>query len=84
VLTPFPHTQTFRDLAAQDRILHRDWKRYTAGEVVFRPARMSVDKLQEMYQYAWDTFYAAESQAVKMARILRPAELAARRRTPSA
>jgi len=80
VLTPFPHTRTFQDLEAQGRILHRDWRRYTAGEVVMRPARMTPDKLQEMYQYAWDTFYAAESQAVKMARILKPAEIAGRRR----
>jgi radical SAM superfamily enzyme YgiQ (UPF0313 family) len=80
VLTPFPHTRTFEEMEAQGRILHRDWRRYTAGEVVMRPMRMTPDKLQEMYQYAWDTFYAAESQAVKMARILKPAEIAARRR----
>jgi radical SAM superfamily enzyme YgiQ (UPF0313 family) len=79
VLTPFPHTQTWRDMEAQGRILHRDWGRYTAGETVFRPAKMTPDKLQELYEYAWSTFYAAESQAVKMARILRPAEIAARR-----
>jgi radical SAM superfamily enzyme YgiQ (UPF0313 family) len=80
VLTPFPHTRTFDEMEAQGRILHRDWRRYTAGEVVMQPARMTPDKLQEMYQYAWDTFYAAESQAVKMARILKPAEIAARKR----
>jgi radical SAM superfamily enzyme YgiQ (UPF0313 family) len=84
VLTPFPHTRTFADIEAQGRILHRDWRRYTAGEVVMRPARMTPERLQEMYQYAWDTFYAAESQAVKMARILKPAEIAARKRAASA
>ncbi len=51
------------------RILHDDWVRYTGGEVVFRPAQMSVDKLQELYYYAWDTFYADESQNVKMAKL---------------
>jgi radical SAM superfamily enzyme YgiQ (UPF0313 family) len=81
VLTPFPHTKTFRDMEEQGRILHEDWARYTAGEVVFRPARMTPDELQEMYEYAWETFYRSESQAVKMARILRPAEIAARRGT---
>jgi radical SAM superfamily enzyme YgiQ (UPF0313 family) len=81
VLTPFPHTRTFRDMEEQGRILHKDWRRYTAGEVVFRPARMTPDELQGLYEYAWNTFYASESQAVKMARILRPAEIAARRGT---
>ncbi|MCK9461890.1 MAG: cobalamin-dependent protein [Proteobacteria bacterium] len=84
VLTPFPHTRTFQDLEAQGRILHHDWRRYTAGEVVMRPALMTPDELQEMYQYAWDTFYATESQAVKMARILKPAEIAARKAAKTA
>jgi radical SAM superfamily enzyme YgiQ (UPF0313 family) len=72
VLTPFPGTRAYQDYESQGRILHRDWRRWTAGEVVIEPARMTPDKLQEMYQYAWDTFYASESQAVKMARILKP------------
>lgn len=84
VLTPFPHTRTFQYLEAQGRILHHDWRRYTAGEVVMRPALMTPDELQEMYQYAWDTFYATESQAVKMARILKPAEIAARKAAKTA
>ncbi|MDD5307585.1 MAG: radical SAM protein [Deltaproteobacteria bacterium] len=71
VLTPFPHTKVYEDMAAAGRILHRDWSRYTAGEVVVRPALMSPDKLAELYEYAWDTFYAGESQAVKMARLLK-------------
>jgi radical SAM superfamily enzyme YgiQ (UPF0313 family) len=78
VLTPFPHTRTFDELEAQGRILHEDWSRYTAGEVVFRPARMTPDELQGMYQYAWDAFHAHESQAVRMARVLRPVILADR------
>jgi radical SAM superfamily enzyme YgiQ (UPF0313 family) len=70
VLTPFPHTKTYDDMEKAGRILHKDWGRYTAGEVVCRPAKMSPDKLQELYHYAWDTFYGAEPQQVKMARLL--------------
>jgi radical SAM superfamily enzyme YgiQ (UPF0313 family) len=70
VLTPFPHTKTFEDMDKAGRILHKDWARYTAGEVVCRPAKMSPDKLQELYHYAWDTFYGTEPQQVKMARLL--------------
>jgi radical SAM superfamily enzyme YgiQ (UPF0313 family) len=72
VLTPFPHTRATEELEAQGRILSKDWKRYNAGEVVFQPAKMSVDKLQELYQYAWDTFYTDESQEIKMAKVLKP------------
>lgn len=69
VLTPFPHTPIREVLEKENRILHNDWSRYTSGEVVFRPAKMSVDKLQEMFYYAWDTFYGKESREVKMAKL---------------
>lgn len=80
VITPFPHTPAFDELSSQGRLLHTDWQRYTAGEVVIRPAKLTPDELQELYFYAWDTFYAAESQAVRMAKVLRPVMLADRRR----
>jgi radical SAM superfamily enzyme YgiQ (UPF0313 family) len=69
ILTPFPHTPIRKSLEEEKRLLHNDWIRYTGGEVVFQPARMSVDKLQEMYYYAWDTFYGDLSQRGKMGRL---------------
>ena len=73
VLTPFPHTRSFDDLEKAGRILHKEWKHYTAGEVVIQPAKMSPDKLQELYHYAWDTFYRDEPQVLKMGRLLKKA-----------
>ena len=69
ILTPFPHTPIRATLENEKRILHNDWIRYTGGEVVFQPAKMSLDKLQEMYYYAWDTFYSDCSQEIKMAKL---------------
>jgi len=69
VLTPFPHTPIREKLLKEKRILHNDWKRYNAGETVFKPAKMSVDELDKMYDYAWSTFYANESKEVKMGRL---------------
>ncbi|MEW6599909.1 MAG: cobalamin-dependent protein [Nitrospirota bacterium] len=69
ILTPFPHTPIRASMEKEKRILHNDWIRYTGGEVVFKPAKMSIDKLQEMYHYAWDTFYADFPQKVKMAKL---------------
>jgi radical SAM superfamily enzyme YgiQ (UPF0313 family) len=80
VITPFPHTPAFDELDSAGRLLHKDWQRYTAGEVVIQPAQMTPDQLQELYHYAWDTFYADESQAVRMAKVLRPVMLADRKR----
>ncbi len=73
VVTPFPHTRIYDQLAAEGRILHRDWSRYTAGEVVFKPAKMTPQKLDELYHYAWTTFYGQEPQELKMARLLKTA-----------
>ncbi len=70
VLTPFPHSKAWADLAGADRILTFDWDRYTADQVVFQPKQMSPEKLQELHDWAWDTFYADESQEVKMFRLM--------------
>jgi radical SAM superfamily enzyme YgiQ (UPF0313 family) len=70
VLTPFPHSKAWTDLAGQDRILTFDWDRYTADQVVFQPKQMSAEKLQELHDWAWDTFYAEESQEMKMFRLM--------------
>jgi radical SAM superfamily enzyme YgiQ (UPF0313 family) len=69
ILTPFPHSPIRTKLEQEDRILHNDWVRYTAGEVVFKPAKMTPDSLQRMYEYAWNTFYADCSKEVKMAKL---------------
>jgi len=71
VLTPFLHTPIRAQMEKDNRILHNDWRRYTAGEAVFKPGKMSVSKLNEMFQYAWDTFYYDQSKEVKMAQLYR-------------
>ena len=69
VLTPFPHTSIRAELEKQNRIIHNDWAEYTGGKVVFKPAKMKVDSLQKMYDYAWETFYSDCSKEVKMAKL---------------
>ena len=69
VMTPFPHTPIRAELEKHGRILTNDWRRYTCGETVFQPARMSVEKLDELYDYAWNTFYGDETKEVKMGKL---------------
>jgi radical SAM superfamily enzyme YgiQ (UPF0313 family) len=66
VLAPFPHTRAFEELQAQGRILSHDWNDYTADKVVYQPRHMSPEKLQELFDYAWDAFYKEESQMIRM------------------
>jgi radical SAM superfamily enzyme YgiQ (UPF0313 family) len=65
-LTPFPHTPIRDSFEKQGRILSNNWSDYTCDRVVFQPKRMSVSRLQEMYYYAWDTFYKERPQELRM------------------
>jgi len=69
VLTPFPGTPFFNQMKRAGRLLHEDWSRYNAEDVVIRPAKMTPDQLAEGYQYMWDNFYKGESQPAKMFRL---------------
>ena len=70
VLTPFPKTQVWDEMEAQGRIFDQDWAHYNAGHVVFQPRHLTPDTLQELYDYAWTSFYHTESQTVKMTKLI--------------
>ncbi len=67
VLTPFPHTAYRDTIAREGRILHDDWSRYTTGQVVFQPKKMSPAELQDLYHMAWERFYGTNGRQVRMA-----------------
>ncbi len=69
ILVPFPHSPIHDQLERENRILHRDWIRYTGSEVVFRPALMTPDTLERMYDFAWSEFYRESSAETRMARL---------------
>jgi radical SAM superfamily enzyme YgiQ (UPF0313 family) len=69
VMTPFPHTKGYDDYMRQGRIFDFDWDHYNAGQVVFQPKHLSAERLQELYEYAWEIFYKEESQEQRMFRL---------------
>jgi len=70
ILTPFLHTKAYDDLNQQKRISSYDWDDYSADKAVFYPKHMTPERLEELFHYAWDTFYADESQEIKMFKLL--------------
>jgi radical SAM superfamily enzyme YgiQ (UPF0313 family) len=66
ILTPFPHSPLRAKFEKEGRILSSNWLDYTCDKVVFQPRRMTPQKLQELYHYAWDTFYADGGYQLKM------------------
>jgi radical SAM superfamily enzyme YgiQ (UPF0313 family) len=67
ILTPFPHTPIRAQFEKEGRILSDSWSDYTCDKVVFQPKHMTPQKLHEIYDYAWRTFYADGGYQLKMA-----------------
>jgi radical SAM superfamily enzyme YgiQ (UPF0313 family) len=57
ILTPYPDTALHDRMAAEGRLLHRDWDLYDTRHVVFRPARLDARTLEEGYWRAYREFY---------------------------
>ncbi len=81
VLTPFWHTRIRDELERQGRIFTNDYSKYDAATVVFEPKLMRPGKLQELYHYAWETFYADEPQTYKMFKLFKRIDPSRNRRT---
>jgi radical SAM superfamily enzyme YgiQ (UPF0313 family) len=69
ILTPFPHSPIRQQMEKDGRILHNNWIEYSADKVVFQPLKMTPDELQDVYYYAWDTFYANSGYELKMGQL---------------
>lgn len=63
ILTPYPGTPLFRQLAAEGRLLHRDWDHYDTGHVVFKPRHMTVEQLQTGYESCYRRMFSLASIA---------------------
>jgi len=57
VATPYPGTPMWARMRAEDRLIDTTWKHYNDANVVFRPARMSAERLQQGYLSLWREFY---------------------------
>jgi radical SAM superfamily enzyme YgiQ (UPF0313 family) len=72
ILTPFPHSPIRAQYEKEGRILSNNWLHYTADKVVFQPKHMTLERLQELYYYAWDTFYGENGgYQIKMGELFR-------------
>ena len=61
VATPFPQTGLYRRLESEGRLLHRNWSLYDVEHVVFQPAQMSPERLQEGLEWSWRQSYGWRS-----------------------
>ena len=73
VLTPYPGTEIYDQLKAENRLLTENWNYYDHCTPVYVPRRMSVDQLYDGYRHAKKSFFST----VKIAQ-----RFPANRRTP--
>ncbi|MDP9193484.1 MAG: B12-binding domain-containing radical SAM protein [Acidobacteriota bacterium] len=58
IMTPFPGTPLHQRLASEGRLLTTDWSYYDGQHVVYRPARMTAEELQQGTERAWKMTYS--------------------------
>ena len=77
IATPYPGTEYYRQMQAEQRLLHSDWDQYDTRHVVFQPKGMSREQLQAGYEwayrefYTWGNIYRASQQHVALNQRLR-------------
>ncbi len=63
IATPYPGTPTWTRYQAEGRIFDYEWKHYNDANVVFRPHRMSAERLRRGYLHLWKEFYRNKPEA---------------------
>jgi radical SAM superfamily enzyme YgiQ (UPF0313 family) len=58
ILTPFPGTPLYEEMAQQGRIADRDWSHYDFSHVVFEPRQMSQTQLRAGHDRVLTQFYS--------------------------
>ena len=58
ILTPYPGTQLYAEMRAQDRLMTNDWDVYDTRHVVYRPTGLSADELKRGYDWSYREFYS--------------------------
>lgn len=66
ILTPFPGTALYRRLENEGRILTQNWELYDGQHVVFQPAGMSAEALEQGNARVWRKVYSYGSIARRM------------------
>lgn len=57
IMTPYPSTGLWKQMEAENRIVHRDWDLYDTRHVVHRPKGMTARQLEDGYWRAYRDFY---------------------------
>lgn len=57
ILTPYPSTALYQRMKSQGRMLHENWDLFDTRHVVYQPAKMTIEELENGYWKAYSDFY---------------------------
>ncbi len=94
LLTPYPGTAVRKRLEAEGRIISNDWRNYDMEHINFQPRGMTIEQLQEGYEWLNSSFYSFSSMYKRIFKLHRSVQVfapmnigfraAIRRKRPSA
>jgi radical SAM superfamily enzyme YgiQ (UPF0313 family) len=61
ILTPYPGTPLFRQMEAEGRLLHKEYRLYDTAHVVFRPRHMTPEDLERGYAWLYQRLFSHTS-----------------------
>lgn len=61
ILTPYPNTNLYKRLCNENRIIEYGWDKYDSRHVVFKPKKMTPEKLFEGFNRAYSETYSKKS-----------------------
>jgi radical SAM superfamily enzyme YgiQ (UPF0313 family) len=66
ILTPYPGTSIYNRLIKEKRIFNFDWTKYDAGNAVYRPLKMTAERLKEEVDRLWRDFYRLDEVLMRV------------------
>jgi radical SAM superfamily enzyme YgiQ (UPF0313 family) len=68
ILTPFPGTPLYEKLEKEDRLIEKDWSKYTMRNVVFKPKNLTSEELLEGVKRMYIEFYSTQNTVKRVFR----------------
>lgn len=58
ILTPLPTTDFYKQMKSENRLLHEDYRKYTAADCVFKPKNFTPEELEASYKKLYKLVYS--------------------------
>jgi radical SAM superfamily enzyme YgiQ (UPF0313 family) len=69
ILTPYPGTAIYNKFIKEKRILNFNWAKYDCGNAVFRPLKMTAERLKEEVDKMWREFYRFDEVLLRLIKL---------------